>query len=179
MIPRTLVLGLGNVLLRDEGIGVWIAESLRRRWWFPPEVLVIEGGTLGLDLLPRLDAIERLLLIDAVTVGREPGSVVRLEGDAVPAALAVKISPHQIGVQDLLAVARFSGAEPPRVVLCGMEPERLDPGIGFSPRVRARLSELEERVLAELRDWGILVNPRSTVPAPSVWWEEPTVGRLQ
>ena len=75
MIPRTLVLGLGNVLLRDEGIGVWIAESLRRRWWFPPEVLVIEGGTLGLDLLPRLDAIERLLLIcQSLRKGFQTGS---------------------------------------------------------------------------------------------------------
>jgi hydrogenase maturation protease len=178
MILKTLVLGLGNILLRDEGIGVWVAESLRRRFRFPPEVTVLEGGTLGLDLLPRLDGVERLLLIDAVKLGREPGAMVRLEGEAVPAALDVKVSPHQIGVQDLLAGARLMGTEPPHVVLWGMEPERLEPGTGFSPHVRAALPMLEAKVLVELADWGASACPEPAAAPPPVWWEEPGVGRV-
>jgi hydrogenase maturation protease len=174
---RTLVLGLGNILLRDEGIGVWVAESLSREFGFPLEVATLEGGTLGLDLLPRLDGVERLLLVDAVKLGREPGDIVRLEGDAVPVALDVKISPHQVGVQDLLAAARLMGREPPLVVLWGMEPERLDPGTGFSPRVAEALPQLRDGVLEELRLWGVPGEPIADAAPPPVWWEEPRVGR--
>ncbi|HUO65220.1 MAG TPA: HyaD/HybD family hydrogenase maturation endopeptidase [Terriglobales bacterium] len=177
MTARTLVLGLGNILLRDEGIGVWVAESLSREFDFPLEVATLEGGTLGLDLLPRLEGVERLLLVDAVKLGHEPGDIVRLEGDAVPVALDVKISPHQVGVQDLLAAARLMGREPPLVVLWGMEPERLDPGTGFSPRVSAALPQLRDGVLEELRLWGVPGEPIADAAPPPVWWEEPGVGR--
>jgi hydrogenase maturation protease len=172
-----LVLGLGNILLRDEGIGVWVAESLSREFGFPRDVAVIEGGTLGLDLLPRLAGIERLLLVDAVKLGREPGEIVRLEGDAVPVALDVKISPHQVGVQDLLATARLMGREPPLVVLWGMEPERLDPGTGFSARVAEALPRLRDDVLEELRLWGVPGEPVAGAAPPPVWWEDPWVAR--
>jgi len=174
---RILVLGLGNVLLRDEGIGVWVAESLGREFEFPPEVAMLEGGTLGLDLLPRIDGVERLLLVDAVKLGGEPGEIVRLEGDAVPAVLDVKISPHQVGVQDLLAAARLMGREPPVVVLWGMEPERLDPGTGFSPRVSEALPRLRDAVLDELRLWGVLGEPAADPAPPPLWWAEPVPGR--
>jgi len=172
-----LVLGLGNILLRDEGIGVWVADSLRRRFTFPGEVAVLEGGTLGLDLLPRLEGVARLLLIDAVKLGRGPGEMVRLEGDEVPAALDVKVSPHQIGVQDLLAGARLMDWEPPHVVLWGMEPERLEPGTGFSASVAEALPRLEAAVLGELARWGVAATPREGAPSAPVWWEEPGVGR--
>jgi len=174
---RTLVLGLGNILLRDEGIGVWLAEALRRQFEFPPEVTVLEGGTLGLDLLPRLEGVERLLLIDAVQLGRGPGEVARLVGDEVPAALEVKLSPHQVGVQDLLAAARLMDRDPPVVILWGMEPERLDPGIGFSPSVAAALPRLETQVLEELRRWGVPGEPAVDRAPPPPWWEEPAVGK--
>ncbi len=172
MTTRTLVLGLGNVLLHDEGIGVWVAESLRRRFEFPASVTVLEGGTLGLDLLPWLDGVERLLLIDAVGLGGAPGSTARLEGDRVPAVLDVKISPHQVGIRDLVAAARLVGSEPAQVVLWGMEPGRIDPGTGFSPRVAEALPALRAEVLEELRRWGVPGAPVAAAAAPPVWWEE-------
>ena len=177
MTARTLVLGLGNVLLHDEGLGVWVAESLGRRFAFPPEVTVIDGGTLGLDLLPRLDGVEHLLVIDAVKLERAPGEIVRLEGDEVPAALDVKISPHQVGVQDLLAAARLLGSEPPHVVLWGMEPERLDPGTGLSASVTEALPRIETAVLDELRGWGSTATPIEGAATLPIWWGEPGVGR--
>ena len=177
MTPRTLVLGLGNLLLHDEGLGVWVAESLGRRFAFPPEVTVLDGGTLGLDLLPRLDGVERLLVIDAVQLGRAPGEIVRLEGDEVPAVLDVKISPHQVAVQDLLAGARLLGSEPPHVVLWGMEPERLDPGTGLSTSVKDALPRIETAVLDELHCWGVAATPLEGAALPPVWWEEPGGGR--
>ena len=177
MSERTLVLGLGNVLLGDEGIGVWVAEALKRQFEFPANVAVVDGGTLGLDLLPRLDGVERLLVIDAVKLGLAPGAIARLEGNEVPAVLDVKISPHQVGLQDLLAAARLTGREPPHVVLWGMEPERLDPGTGFSPSVAQGLPRLQAHVLEELGRWGVPGWPLEVAAPPPIWWEELEVYR--
>jgi hydrogenase maturation protease len=174
---RFLVLGLGNVLLRDEGIGVWVADALRRQYEFPETVMVVDGGTLGLDLLPQLDGVGHLLVIDAVRLGRAPGETIRLEGDEVPAALEVKLSPHQVGVQDLLAAARLTGRDPPHVVLWGMEPGSFEPGTGFSPKVQEALPRLQAAVFEELSDWGVSVHPRETVPPAPIWWEKPGIGK--
>ena len=176
MTERILVLGLGNVLLGDEGLGVWVVERLERRYEFPATVTLVDGGTLGLDLLPWLEGVECLLVIDAVKFGEEPGVIVRLEGDAVSRVLSVKLSPHQVGVQDLLAAARLVGREPPRVVLWGMQPRQLDLATGFSPEVEEALPQLEAAVLDELRSWGASGRPRAHAAPPPVWWEEPRVG---
>jgi hydrogenase maturation protease len=176
MTGSTLVLGLGNILLHDDAIGVWIAESLGREFEFPENVAVIEGGTLGLDLLPRLDGVERLLVADAVEMGAEPGEMVRFEGDAVPHALQIKLSPHQVGLMDLLAAARLTGCEPGVVVLWGMQPGRLDPGTGFSEKVTAALPALAAKVLGELAAWGISPRPLALKPPPPVWWSSPHNG---
>lgn len=176
-MTRTLVLGLGNVLLGDEGVGVFVADTLARRFAFPPGVAVLDGGTLGLDLLPRLDGVARLLLVDAVRADRAPGTLVRLEGTDVPAALHVKVSPHQVGVGDLLAAARLVGREPPEVVLWGIEPARLAPGTGFSPAVAEALPRLTDAVLGELAGWGIAALPAATAEAAPRWWEAPEAWR--
>lgn len=167
---RTLILGLGNVLLGDEGIGVWVVESLRRRYQFPSSATVLEGGTLGLDLLPHLHRVRCLLVVDALQLGRAPGKIARLEGDEVPRALEVKVSPHQIGLQDLLAAARLTGCEPEKVVLWGMEPERLEPGLGFSPEVARALPRLQTRVRKELEQWGVRLKRLATAGPPPAWW---------
>jgi hydrogenase maturation protease len=172
----TLVLGLGNVLLRDEGIGVWVADRLSHGFDLPDRVTVLEGGTLGLDLLPRLDGVERLLLIDAVKLGGIAGEITRFQGDEVPAALGVKISPHQIGLADLLATARLMGRDPPEIVLWGMEPGHLDPGTDFSSRVARALPRLLACVLDELDRWGFSARPVDGDRVAPVWWEAARAG---
>ena len=98
--------------------------------------------------------MDALLLVDAVKAGGSPGKLVRLEGDAIQAALAVKMSVHQVGLQELLAVSAFQGTLRARVVLWGMEPAEIDWGLEFSPPVTARLDALSEAVVRELRTWG-------------------------
>lgn len=171
-----LVFGLGNVLHHDEAIGVWVAERLARRYRFPADLAILEGN-IGLDLLPRLEGVGRLLLIDAVAIGARPGSIVRLQGEEVPTILDVRPAPHRVGARDLLGTARLLGREPPIVVLWGMEPGRLDPGVGFSPAVAGALAELEDRVLAELALWGFPAEPgEDEVPMPS-WRAGPEARR--
>ena len=154
MERRTLVLGVGNILVQDEGLGVRALERLQASHRLPSEVSAIDGGTMGLDLLPYLDGITHLLILDAVHGSRPPGALVRLEGEAIPVALAMKLSVHQIGLQELLAVARFQGTLPGRVVVWGMQPGCLEPGLELSDPVEARLDELVEAALRELGEWG-------------------------
>jgi hydrogenase maturation protease len=154
-VVETLVLGLGNILLGDEGVGVRAVERLLSLYDFPPGTRVLDGGTLGLDLLPYVEDTDRLLLIDAVQAGLEPGSLVRLEGEKVPAFLAVKVSPHQMGLPDLLAAARLQDRYPEKVVLWGVQPGEMRTSLDLSPPVAARMDALLDRVLAELHRWGI------------------------
>ena len=128
--------------------------------------------------LPRLDGVERLLLIDAVELGSVPGENIRLEGSEIPAALGVKISPHQVGVQDLLAAGQLTGREPPHVVLWGMEPGDLEPGTGFSQEVQEALPRLQAEVLDELRRWGVPGRLREDAAPAAVWWETPGFGAM-
>jgi hydrogenase maturation protease len=164
---RTLVLGLGNILLSDDGVGVRVAERLIERYHFPPEVQVMDGGTLGLDLLGYVEDSDRLVVVDALDVGARPGTLARLVDGEVPAFLAPKISPHQMGLADLLAASRLSGRFPDELVLWGVQPESLDVGLELSPAIAAQVGTLVERVLAELKRWGVAPSRKANEEEPT------------
>jgi hydrogenase maturation protease len=155
MERQILVLGLGNILLQDEGLGVRAVERLATRYRLPPEVQVMDGGVMGLDLLPYLDGVSHLLITDAVQTGKPPGSLVRLEGDAIPAALLLKMSMHQVGLQELLALAGFQGTLPEQVVLWGLEPDSLEWGLELSAPIAAQIDALVDAAASELHAWGV------------------------
>lgn len=158
----TLVLGLGNILLGDEGVGVRVVERLLERYKFPEGVLVMDGGTLGLDLLPYVEDASRLLVVDAAQARKPPGTLIRLTGKEIPAFLdASKVSPHQEGLQDLLAVAMLKGYLPEEVVFWGVQVGTLGVSLELSPAVAGQVDVLVEKVLAELADWGL--RPESTL----------------
>jgi hydrogenase maturation protease len=152
-----LLLGVGNILLQDEGLGVRAVQHLTARYDLPPQVQALDGGVKGLDLLPYLQGKAAVLVLDAVQSDAAPGTLVRLEGDAIRTALSLKMSMHQIGIQELLAVAQFQGTLPPRVVVWGMEPAALQPGLSLSSAVAAKLDALVEAAVGELREWGLTV----------------------
>jgi hydrogenase maturation protease len=154
-VPQTLVLGLGNILLGDEGVGIRVVERLQQLYNLPDEVQVLDGGTLGLELLPFVEDADRLLVVDALELGAEPGTVARLEGHEVPAFLGVKVSPHQVGLADLMAVTRLRGHFPERLVLWGVQPEVIAVGVELSPVVAAQVDLLVEKTVAELTEWDI------------------------
>jgi hydrogenase maturation protease len=150
-----LVLGIGNALMNDDGFGLRVVEVLQREYRFPDGVSLLDGGTLGLDLLPRLEGVERLLIIDAVDMGAEPGAVFRLQGEEVPRAFANKLSVHQMGVQDLLAVAEFKGCCPAELVFWGVQPGSIEMELKFSAAVAAVVDKVVLAVVEELREWGL------------------------
>jgi hydrogenase maturation protease len=151
--PQVLVLGLGNILFQDEGLGVRAVEQLSETYPLPDTVRCLDGGTLGLDLLAYFTANSRILILDAIQAGLPPGHLVRLEGSDIPAALAQKMSMHQLGLQDLLATSALRGTLPERVVLWGMQPAQIDWGIELSPPVAQALPELIQAAVRELADW--------------------------
>ena len=153
----TLVLGLGNTIMTDDGFGVNVVEALSSRFLLRGPVTLLDGGTLGLDLLPRLEGIEQLLIVDALEMQAPPGTVFRLEGEEVPRAFASKLSVHQMGVQDLLAVAELQGHLPRELVVWGVQPACLDLGTELSPAAAAAVEPVLAGVIEELRRWGVEV----------------------
>ncbi len=157
-----LVLGLGNSIMTDDGFGVEVVNTLSSRYHFQGEVCLVDGGTLGLDLLPYLENVESLLIIDALDMRDEPGRIFRLQGEEVPRAFASKLSVHQMGLQDLLAVAELQGHVPNRLVVWGVQPESIEMGTELTPAVKKAVVAVIDNILDELQGWGISYAIRRT-----------------
>ena len=151
---RTLVLGIGNLLIGDEGVGCLAIEALGQRYTMPPEVECVDGGTAGFELLSMLDNKEHVILIDALRDDREPGTVIMVEGDQVPRAFLARTTPHQLGICDVLAAAQLTDTMPRHLTLYGIEPKQLDVGIGLSPEVEAGMEKTIRAVVDQLRHLG-------------------------
>jgi hydrogenase maturation protease len=157
---KTLVLGVGNLLLSDEGVGVRVIEQLAATYDLPEGVRTLDGGTLGLDLLYYLEGIENLLIVDAVEMEKAPGTLLRMEGDEVPAFLSIKMSPHQVGIPDMLFAAKLKDLYPANVVLWGIQPAKLEIGLDLSPAVSAQVEVLVGNVVEQLARWGQRPQPK-------------------
>lgn len=159
-----LVLGLGNVLCTDDGAGVAALHAMLREWDVAPGVVALDGGTLGLALLPLVERAERLLLLDAIGADGDPGAPVRIEGEDVAAAVYERLSVHQIGVGDLLGGAAILGRYPGRVVIVGVVPGSTELGLGCTPPVADAIPDLVRRAVAELDALGFPCTPRTLTP---------------
>jgi len=157
-----LVIGLGNVLCADDGVGVSAVRRLQRGWHEPVGVTVADGGTLGLSLLPYFQDARRLLILDAVVAeGRAPGSPVRLEGKEAETAISERLSPHQVGVADLLAGLALTDREPESVVLLGVVPASIAACEPMTAAVAAAIDALVAAALDEVASTGFPFTPRS------------------
>jgi hydrogenase maturation protease len=166
---NVLVLGIGNILLHDEGLGVRVIEELEQRFSFPAGVELVDGGTCGLELRDTMCGRDLLVIIDAMRHGSPPGTVYRLDDDGVPAHFHTRISPHQLGISDLLATLALTDSLPRRMVLFGVEPEDLSTGLGLSPAVEEGLGKVVSAVGEELARQGLkpeVLAPEEARPAP-------------
>ncbi len=141
--------------MSDDGVGVRVVQRLQDVYRLPSQVAVLDGGTLGLDLLPWLEGVARLLVVDAMETGGPPGTLRRLTGTEIPIALKTKLSPHQMGLQDLLSVAELQGFAPQEMVLWGVQPAEIGMGLELSMPVAAQFDTLVANVLQELALWGV------------------------
>lgn len=153
---EALVIGIGNVLWADEGFGVRAVEALHAAYAFPEGVVLMDGGTLGLALYDEVAQSPRVLVFDAVDYRLAPGALKVLRDDEVPAWGKTKLSPHQVGFNDVLALAALQGRGPARITVVGVQPEVLDDfGGSLRESVRARLPEAVALAVDELAGWGL------------------------
>ncbi|PTA94785.1 HyaD/HybD family hydrogenase maturation endopeptidase [Kluyvera sp. Nf5] len=153
---RILVLGVGNILLSDEGIGVRVIEALEQRYVMPEGVEVLDGGTAGMELLEAMANRTHLIIVDAIVSRKsEPGALLILRDEEVPVLFNNKISPHQLGLSDVLSALRFTGEFPDNITLVGVIPHSLEPNIGLTPIVEASLEPALQAVLMALQESGV------------------------
>lgn len=169
-----LVIGLGNPIMGDDGVGLAALERLRAGWNLPAAVELVDGGTWGMTLLPALESADRVLFLDAIRTGQAPGTPVTLRGAEIPRQVALKISQHQIDLREVLAVAELRGTVPPEMVAVGLEPLTFELGDPMTPAVADNLDRVVDMAVAQLRAWGHVCTPSCDRPTPAA---KPGAGR--
>ncbi|MDQ7782616.1 MAG: HyaD/HybD family hydrogenase maturation endopeptidase [Desulfomonilaceae bacterium] len=151
-----IVLGVGNILLKDEGVGVKVVEELQRRYDFPDHVKVVDGGTQGLWLMATLQEARHLIVVDAVRGGGPPGTLYRLEKEDLPTGLRAKQSAHDSDLVEALNLCKLVDTGPETVVVVGIEPADIQPfGLELTDAVASKVDELIDRVVGELKNLGV------------------------
>lgn len=156
-----LLLGVGNVLLTDEAIGVRAIEAFERRFDIPAGVEVLDGGTAGMELLETMASRDHLIIVDAVLASKkEPGSILILKDSEVPRLFTNKISPHQLGLADVLSALHMTDESPKRLTLIGVIPESLEPHIGMTPTVANAIDGVLDKIIDVLAQENISVTAK-------------------
>lgn len=157
---KALVLGIGNLLLKDEGLGVRVVELFKRDYSFGPEVTCLDGGTSGMGLLTYIQDYTHIIIIDAVRAEGAPGTVLSIPGEKLNSLPTLKSSSaHQIGVKDLLEIARFQGLSP-ELALVGIIPRDISAGLELTPEAEKAVPLAAEAIRAELEKFGFKAEER-------------------
>ncbi len=153
---RKIILGLGNTLNTDEGLGVHCLQPLRERLKDFPAIDILDGGVLGLDLLPLVESCSHLLILDAVDACKPPGTVIELSRDEIPLFSRLKLSWHQVTFQEVLEFADVRGNLPGHLHIVGAQPADTSTGFGLSPIIAPLVPELVDRAVAVLDKWRLI-----------------------
>ena len=156
-MEQITVLGVGNILMQDEGFGVRVVEQLLESYYFPENVQVLDGGTLGMELLRFLVGTDRLILVDAVNGGLPPGSFYQFNHDEVKAYFKEKVSMHELGIQDVLAVMEVLEKPAKEIRILGVQPLTIDIGLEMTPIVAGAVENVVEKLLQVLQEWQVEV----------------------
>ena len=157
---KVAIVGVGNILLKDEGIGVKVVKELEDEFSFPSDVALIDGGTAGHHLINMISGFDVLIVVDAVQGGEPPGTIYRFTLDQIPFEVNTHLSVHQVGVLEALNQVKLLGKEQ-KITFIGIEPQDISPwGMELTPVVAEKIPKLITLVLEELKECGI---PRSRV----------------
>jgi hydrogenase maturation protease len=157
---KAVVLGVGNTILADDGVGVRAVEAFERDYVPPDGVTVIDAGTSSMEMIEDLSHLDFLLVVDAIHDGQPPGSLVRLAGEQVPVFFRRNLSPHGIGLSDVLAALELLGAEPQETVILGVQPVSTDLSTELTPAIAALVPELVRQIADELTQRGYACKSR-------------------
>jgi hydrogenase maturation protease len=153
--PTISVIGLGNILMQDEGVGVHAVNRFRERYRVPDFVEIVDGGTCGLDLMPVIEGRKKVLIVDAVNFDQEPGYVGQLVNDEIPARFSTKASLHHLGLMDVLSIVRLADAMPEEICLIGIQPKTIELGLDMTREMWDKLDMLVEKTVAKLNEWNV------------------------
>ena len=147
------ILGIGNTLYTDEGLGVHALAALQEQYGMDPQVQLIDGSTDGMSLLGPVEDTDYLIVIDAINAGKEGGHIIELHGNDIPAYYGIKMSIHQLGFQEVLLASKLRERYPKNIVMIGMQPTSLELGIGLSETNEARLPEMFKLIEQQVNKW--------------------------
>lgn len=150
--PHIAIVGLGNLMRTDDALGMLAVERLKMNFQLSQAVTLIEGGTLGLELMQPLENVTHLLALDAIDAGEAPGTLLRFAGDQIANMPASK-SVHLLGFSDLIGAMTLTGDAPEEIVVLGLQPELIAWGTRLSPTVEAALPRLMEAALEQVAQW--------------------------
>ncbi|MEH7500503.1 HyaD/HybD family hydrogenase maturation endopeptidase [Neobacillus drentensis] len=150
---KITILGIGNTLFSDEGVGIHLLPLLEDALKDYENIEIIEGLTDGMKLLGPVEDAENLIIIDAINAGKEPGTIITLVGDEIPAYFGIKMSIHQLGFQEVLLAAKLRERFPKQIVMFGMQPTSLQMGIELTETNQKKLGCLAETVIEQVKSW--------------------------
>lgn len=150
---RITILGIGNTLFSDEGVGIHLLPILEEEFKDNENIEIIEGLTDGMRLLGPVEDAENLIIIDAINAGKEPGTIISLKGAEIPAYFGIKMSIHQLGFQEVLLAAKMRERYPKQIAMIGMQPASLELGIELTDTNRAKLPDLAKAVIDQVNAW--------------------------
>lgn len=160
---KIAVLGIGNILMEDEGAGVHVVNRLGKDFEFSPSIQLIDGGTTGSDLLPYLEDNDRVIIVDAVNFEEEPGFIGSIENDDILTRLTTKMSLHHLGITDVLSSLKLLGTGPNEIFMVGIQPASMNISLEMSDTVKNRLERMTEVVLLKLQEWQVSVCKKSKI----------------
>jgi len=164
------VLGIGNILMRDEGFGVHLINHLNEHYTMPPGISLLDGGTSGIYLAPIVQDCRRLLVVDVMAMEGKPGEIHRFKGaDLKGAGLQLSMSPHQVGLLEILDICRLHDQVPEEVEFIGVIPGAVELGLELSPALQSRIEPVAELVLKQIEEWTnarVISGPGVAVSAP-------------
>ena len=150
-MAKNLVLGVGNLIMCDDGFGIHVIRRLEEKANIPDDIEVVDGGTAGLDLLYYLEGVDKMIIIDAMEMmGREPGTLTVVDGDDIPTYLSIKMSPHDVALPDMLFAAKLRDLYPKEIIVYGVQPLTVDMGLELSPPVAAQIEVVVDKIIAEM-----------------------------
>lgn len=156
------ILGIGNLLMGDEGVGIHALTTLQETYTFSPNINFIDGGTIGIDLIPYFEECKKMIIIDAVDSQEDPGFIVTLANEEIHYRFNTKLSLHHAGLSDVLSIIKLQEIEAPDMVLIGVQPKKVEMGLELSDTVGSKMEKVISIIINKLEEWGIESNSVSS-----------------
>ena len=157
--PKNLIIGIGNTLMSDDGLGAYVIDLLSKQYSIPDHIMLVDGGTQGVELFNYFDQVENVIIIDAIlSKDKVPGSVVKIEKENIFNTLVQKMSVHEIRITDLLSSLELLGKTPENICMIGIVPEKLEFSYGLSNCVKENIDKVIPKIFEQLKEWKIIEN---------------------